>query len=114
MKAALRLKELVDARGLDIRDVAQGAGLDPETARSIYDGQAVELDLTTLGHLAQVLGVQPPDLLQEIEEPQPSVLEGAPAPRDPDVGTQLGVDVKGPDEVAGSDITPQPSRDAGG
>ena len=112
MKAALRLREVVDARGLDIRDVAQQAGVDAETARRLYAGEATELDLTTLGHLAQVLGVQPPDLIEQVEEPQESVLEGAPAPRADEVPTQSGVEVKGTGEVEGG-VRPAPA-DPGG
>ena len=114
MKAVLRLKELVDARGLNIRDLASQAGVDLETAQRLYDGQSTELDLTALGHLAQALGVQPPELLQEVEEPQPSVLEGADAPRDEVVPTQAGVETKGPNEVEGAGVRPQPSTTSGG
>ena len=112
MKAALRLREMVDAQGLDIRDVAQRAGLDLETAQSLYAGQETEIDLTALGHLAQVLGVQPPDLVLDVEEPQHSVLEGAPPPRDEEVPTQVGVEAKGPGEVEGG-VRPAPSPEAG-
>ena len=93
LKAALRVRELAQARGWDAQQLASQAGLDVETARRIFNGEAVELDLTQLGHLAQLLGVLPNELVTEVVEPQPSVADGAEPPR------SIEVPVQGSDQI---------------
>ncbi len=91
MKVSLRVKELVDARGLNAQELASQTGVDAETASRIYNGESVEMDLTTLGALAQLLGVLPNELVAEVEEPQQSVIDTGEMPRSIDVPTQ-GID----------------------
>ncbi len=75
MRVCLRVRELLDARGMGVDDLARLTGMDPQTARSVYDGQPTEMDLTTQGHIAQALGVRPDEILGEVQEEQPSVLD---------------------------------------
>lgn len=75
-----RIKELVDTRGWDVPTLADQIGVDPETARSLYDGSATRIDLATLGRLGQVFGRLPHDVLAAVEEKQPSAAD-APPPR---------------------------------
>lgn len=84
MRVSLRVRELADARGWDVAELARQAGVDPRTAQSMYAGEPVEMDLATQGQLAQALGVLPNDLVAQVEEPQPSAMD-APAPRDESV-----------------------------
>jgi transcriptional regulator with XRE-family HTH domain len=81
MKVSLRVKELSDARGWSAQDLASQSGLDAETVSHIYSGQSVEIDLTTLGALAQLFDVLPNELVDEVEEPQPSIIETGERPR---------------------------------
>ena len=88
MKVALRLKEAMAARGLDAQTLAGQAGLTPDVARSLFAGEPAEIDLPTLDRLARVLGVLPNELVAEVEQPQPSVLDQAEPPRSSAVPTQ--------------------------
>src|SRR5688500_6531957 len=88
VKVAVRIKELVDERGWNAQQLAQTIGTDEQTARSLYDGQPTELDLAALGHLAEALGVTPPEIVAEVQEKQPSV-EVAPSPRSIAVGDEV-------------------------
>ncbi len=91
MKVALRLNEFMAARGLDAQTLTAQVGLTPDVARSLFAGEAAEIDLPTLDRIAQVLGVLPNELVTEVEQPQPSVLDQAEPPRSTTVPTQ-GVD----------------------
>jgi transcriptional regulator with XRE-family HTH domain len=81
MKVELRVRELASGRGWGARELASQAGLDVQTAQAVMAGEAVEIDLTTLGHLAQVFDVLPNELVTHVEEPQPSIIETGVAPR---------------------------------
>jgi transcriptional regulator with XRE-family HTH domain len=85
---ALRVRELAEERGLDLQEMASRTGLDPETAERLYNGEPVEIDLTTLGRLSELFGVLPNELVAEVIEPQPSVIDTGEMPRSVDVHTQ--------------------------
>ncbi len=87
MRVALQIRELVDARGWDVSELARVAEVDQQTAQDLYDGKPTEIDLATESRLSQALGVRPDELLADVEEPQPSASE-APMPRSiPDEGS---------------------------
>ena len=88
MKLALRVKELIDGRGLSIQELASRIDVDEATAERLYQGQSTQIDLTTLGALCEALDVLPHDIVVRVDEPQPSVAGGAPMPRAIDVPTQ--------------------------
>ena len=91
MKLALRVKELVDSRGWNLQDFVSQTGLDAETAQRLYQGQSTQIDLSTLGKLCELFGALPNEIVVRVDEPQPSVAEGAPMPRSIDVPVQ-GID----------------------
>ncbi len=93
MKVALRLNELMAARGLDAQTLSAQVGLTPDVAQSLFAGEPAEIDLPTLDRLSQVLGVLPNELVTEVEQPQPSVLDQAEPPR------SIDVPVQGMDEI---------------
>ncbi len=94
MKVALRLNELAAARGLDAQALTSRAGLAPDMAQSLFAGEAAEIDLPTLGRLAELLGVLPNELVAEVQEPQQSVIDGAEPPRSIDVPVQTMDEIK--------------------
>jgi hypothetical protein len=64
-----RLEAAIAASGLSFRDVAHRAGTEPKTLRQVRQrGSAAWF---TVRRLAEVLNVDPADLLAEIEEPSP-------------------------------------------
>jgi DNA-binding Xre family transcriptional regulator len=87
MKATLRVKELVDERGWNVRELARQADLDPETAQSMYEGRSTEMELSALSRLSEVLGVLPDEIVASVEEKQPSA-QDAPAPRSIDTSEE--------------------------
>jgi DNA-binding Xre family transcriptional regulator len=88
MKVALRLDEMAAAHGLDAQSLAAQAGVTPDVAQGLLAGEAVEIELSTLGRLSELLGVLPNELVAEVEEPQQSVADGAEPPRSIDVPKQ--------------------------
>ena len=80
MKVPLAGRELVAARGWDVAGFARQAGLEEETAGQVYAGQPAELEVADHGRISQALGVLPNEILDGVEEAQPSAAE-APAPR---------------------------------
>ncbi len=78
MKVALRVKELVDARGWDVRELAHRTGVDEQKADDLYHGRTTQIDLSTFGDLCTVLGVEPAEILVAVEEQEPSVIEQTP------------------------------------
>ena len=93
MKVALRLNELMAARGLDAQTLTSQVRLTPDVARSLFAGEPAEIDLPTLDRLSQMLGVLTNELVTEVEQPQPSVLDEAEPPR------SIDVPVQGMDEI---------------
>jgi DNA-binding Xre family transcriptional regulator len=88
MKVALRVEQLRAGHGLDAQTLATMTGLAPDIAQRLFAGEAAEIDLATLGRLAELLEVLPNELVAEVEEPQQSVVDGAEPPRSIDVPTQ--------------------------
>ncbi len=93
MKVAVRVKELVDGRGWNVEEFARQAGVDAETAQSLYSGQTTEIELGALGRLSQALGVTPPDIVSDVTEKQLSAGQ-APSPRAPEVPEQTMDEIK--------------------
>jgi DNA-binding Xre family transcriptional regulator len=71
MSVRLRLKELAEARDLNISQLQRQSGLDMGMVRRYWYNQGrngqplTEVNLTALGILARVLDVQPGDLLEQ-------------------------------------------------
>lgn len=72
MRVTLAVKELMDARGWDVAELARQAEIDPATAESIYAGRSTEMDLATHSKVSEVLGVLPNEILVSVEEPHSS------------------------------------------
>ena len=89
----MQVKELVDARGWSVQELANQAGLDLESAQRLYEGRSANMDLTTLGHLCEMFNVLPNDIVIRVVEPQPSVIDTGELARDPAVPTQTVDDV---------------------
>lgn len=88
MKVALRLDQLTAGNGLDAETLAAQTGVTSEVAQSLLAGESTEIELSTLGRLAEMLGVLPNELVAEVDDPQQSVIDGAESPRSLDVPTQ--------------------------
>src|SRR4051794_32059715 len=94
MKVALRVDQLAAGHGLDAQSLASQAGVTPEIAASLLAGQPVQIELSTLSTLSQMLGVLPNELVAEVDEPQQSVVDGAASPRSIDVPAQPMDEIK--------------------
>lgn len=87
MKVALRVDQ-VTGSAVNAQSLAAEAGITSEVAQSLLSGEATEIELSTLGKLAEMLGIMPNELVAEVEEPQHSVIDGAKSPRSIDVPDQ--------------------------
>ena len=74
-----RIKEPADARGWDAAQLAGQAGVDQQTAQLLYAGQPATIDLATLSRLSQAFGVLPHELIESVEEKQPSAADAGPS-----------------------------------
>ncbi len=68
--ARLRLKEIAEERGLNISQLQRQTGLDMGMVRRYWynegrKGPLTEVNLVALAKLAEVLGVQPSDLIED-------------------------------------------------
>jgi DNA-binding Xre family transcriptional regulator len=70
----LRVKELAEARGLNITTLSRKAKLAYSTAHALWHGDVKQLNIKTLDRVALVLGVQVRDLFGG--EPSEEALEG--------------------------------------
>ena len=59
----LQLAELAHARGLTMSQVARRTGLTPAMVRRYWRNETTTVSLEAIGNLAQLLDVQPGDLL---------------------------------------------------
>ena len=100
MKVALRRDQLAAGNGLDAQTLAAQTGVTSDVAQSLLAGEPTEIELSTLGRLAEILGVLPNELVAEVVEPQQSIVDGVEPPRSIDVPTQ------GMDEIK-KDLTDQ-------
>jgi len=79
--ARLRLKDLAEARGLNLSQLQHRTGLDIGMVRRYWHnegtrGRLTEVNLEALDKIAQVLDIQPGELLtSEPERPRRSILE---------------------------------------
>lgn len=69
MRIRLQVRELVDARGWTVEEFARQAELDQATARQVYAGESVELDLAAHSRISEVLDVLPNEILAAVDEP---------------------------------------------
>jgi DNA-binding Xre family transcriptional regulator len=60
-----RVDELATRKGWGARQLAQHAGVDEKTARTILSGRATRVDLETIARLCAALGVPPGPLWRE-------------------------------------------------
>lgn len=67
MRMRWRVRELMDARGLSVTELAEKADITPNTARALWRGVTERVDFTTLIKVARALGVRPMELLEEEE-----------------------------------------------
>lgn len=72
MPSRFRLNEIVDERGIALRELARLSGVTYPTVSSIYHNRAKGVVLSTLDKLAEALGVSVFDLIQ----PAPSRKRG--------------------------------------
>jgi len=60
----LKVKEYAQKMGFTQGRLARAANIDPKTARKIYQDPYANIELHTLDRLAQVLQVDPRDLIE--------------------------------------------------
>jgi transcriptional regulator with XRE-family HTH domain len=61
--ARFRVREAIDEAGLLQKDVADRAGLSPTTVNRLCQNHTAQVHLSTLAALADVLGVEPGELI---------------------------------------------------
>lgn len=66
MPVKLRVRELADELGMNIRTLANQAGISYNSAHALYNGHVSRVDLDTLDRLCDVLKVEPGDLFIRI------------------------------------------------
>lgn len=66
-----RVRELMEARDLNVSELARLADITPNTARALVRGVTERVDFDTLVKVANALGVRPKELLEEVEENEP-------------------------------------------
>jgi putative transcriptional regulator len=64
----LRIKEIVDRRGLKITELAERADIAYGTAHALYRGHVTRIDLETLDRVCDALDVDIADLLVRVTE----------------------------------------------
>jgi len=65
----LRVKELIEAKGISIAKLARKADLDNRTVYRIVHDPFAEITTVTLGRLAEALGVSVKDLIEDASSP---------------------------------------------
>jgi putative transcriptional regulator len=60
----LRVKEILDERGISIVEATKLTGLNYHTIAGFYKGHSVRIDYNTLAALCDGLGVQPKDIIE--------------------------------------------------
>jgi transcriptional regulator with XRE-family HTH domain len=64
----LRVREVAEEKGLSMAKLARRADIDYKTVQRIYRDPYREVTTTTLGKLADALGVPVTELLESVEE----------------------------------------------
>ncbi len=64
----LRVKEVVDQKGLKITELAERANIAYGTAHSLYKGHVTRIDLDTLDRVCEALEVDLVDILVRVTE----------------------------------------------
>lgn len=65
-----RIKEVMDAQGLTVRQLSEQASIAYNTAHALYKGHTGRVDLDILDRVCKILDVQPGDLFIRVEDPQ--------------------------------------------
>lgn len=65
----LRVKEVVESKGMSIAKLARKADLDNRTAYRVVHDPFAEITTITLGRLAEALGVSVKDLVEDAPAP---------------------------------------------
>jgi DNA-binding Xre family transcriptional regulator len=63
----IRLRELAEAKRLNIGKIARFTGLPEGTIRRIWYNEAIYVELRVLGKLADIFDIEPGDLLERVE-----------------------------------------------
>jgi DNA-binding Xre family transcriptional regulator len=64
----LRVKEVAEARGYNLAQLARKADIDQRTLRRIYKQPTAEISTRVLDKLATALGVPPTDLIEVVSD----------------------------------------------
>ena len=72
MRTRLRIKELAQAKGLKQYELAEKSGVTPQLLNRYWNNHTQSVTLEQLTAIAQVLGVQPGDLIEVIQDEKPS------------------------------------------
>jgi transcriptional regulator with XRE-family HTH domain len=65
----LRVRELAEAQGLNIQELAKRSGIAYSSALDLWYDRVQRIDKKTIGRVAKALGVRPGELFGEEEEP---------------------------------------------
>lgn len=68
----LRVRELAEAQGLNIQELAKRSGVAYSSALDLWYDRVQRIDKKTIGRIAKALGVRPGDLFGE-DEDEPGV-----------------------------------------
>jgi DNA-binding Xre family transcriptional regulator len=63
----IRLREMAEAKRLNIGKIARLTGLPEGTIRRIWYHEAIYVELRVLGKLADIFDIEPGDLLERVE-----------------------------------------------
>ncbi len=69
----LQIGKVAEAKGLNIKTLAERAGIAYNTAHGLYTGRATRIDLETLDRICEALDVVPGDLLTRMPQQQNSM-----------------------------------------
>jgi DNA-binding Xre family transcriptional regulator len=64
----LRVRELAEAQGLNIQELANRSGIAYSSALDLWYDRVQRIDKKTIGKIAKALGVRPGDLFGEVED----------------------------------------------
>lgn len=67
MTISLRVREVAEKRGMNIRQLANAAGISYDTALDVWHGRQRRIDLPMLAGLCKALQCTPGDLLEYLE-----------------------------------------------
>jgi DNA-binding Xre family transcriptional regulator len=68
MKTRLRIKEVANEKGMSMTKLSHRSEVAYNTIRRLFRDPYAEVTLTTLRRLADVLGVSPRDLIEDVED----------------------------------------------